>query len=76
MPPATNSNANPKPNPDPERGAIFLWDNFSDTKIKDQNKIYGTSFADNERFNFYLRKNHVFIEEDIPQSKLLQLRKN
>ena len=42
-----------------------------------QNKIYGTSFADNETFNFYLRKKtRSFIEEDKPLAKLLQLRKN
>ena len=73
MPPSPNSNANPKPNPDPERGSIFLGGNFPDIEIKDQNKIYGTSFADNERFNFYLQKNHVFIEEDNPSIKVVTI---
>ena len=31
------------------------------------NEMCKTSFADNETFNFYMRKkNHVFIEEDNP----------
>ena len=31
-PPSPNSNANPKPNPAPDRGAVFLGDNFPDSR--------------------------------------------